>query len=188
VTFGREQHQARLAAGDRQLDPALRAERLIGHHPEAHLFGPELQLQFLITARHTDELQVGDHRHLRSICSPFSAAEAAATIRAIIAIATVMTQPIALDPYIVDVLMRDLVGHDHTPSAYLLYLWLWARTDGGKRRFAASLAGIAMETGLSKSSVQNAVRQLSRRRLIAITREGPTTPPLYEVLKPWIRG
>jgi len=46
-----------------------------------------------------------------------------------------------------------------------------------------------METGLSKSSVQNAVRQLSRRRrLIAITREGPTTPPLYEVLKPWIRG
>jgi hypothetical protein len=99
-----------------------------------------------------------------------------------------MTRPIALDPYVIDVLMRDLVNHDHSPSAFLVYLWLWARTDGGKRRFAASLAGIALETGLSKSSVQNAVRQLTRRRqLIAITREGPTAPPIYEVLTPWIR-
>ncbi len=101
---------------------------------------------------------------------------------------TIMTQRIALDPYLIDVLMRDLVGHDHTPSAYLVYLWLWAKTDGGRRRFAASLGGIAVETGLSKSSVQNAVRQLSRRRqLIAITRDGPTTPPVYEVLTPWVR-
>ena len=100
-----------------------------------------------------------------------------------------MTQRVILDPYILDVLMRDLVGHDHTPSAFLLYLWLWARTEGGKRRFAGSLAGIALETGLSKSSVQNAVRQLSqRRKLIAVTREGPTTPPVYEVLTPWVRG
>ena len=94
-----------------------------------------------------------------------------------------------LDPYILDVLMRDLVGHDHTPSAFLVYLWLWGRTEGGRRRFAASLGGIALETGLSKSSVQNAVRQLTqRRRLIAVTREGPTTSPIYEVLTPWIRG
>jgi hypothetical protein len=100
-----------------------------------------------------------------------------------------MTRRVALDPYILDVLMRDLVGHDHTPSAFLVYLWLWGRTDGGKRRFAASLNGIAVETGLSKSSVQNAVRQLSRRRrLIAVTRDGPTTPPTYQVLTPWIRG
>ena len=100
-----------------------------------------------------------------------------------------MTQKIALDRYILDVLMRDLVGHDHTPSAFLVYLWLWGKTDGGKRRFAASLSGIALETGLSKSSVQNAVRQLTRRRqLIAVTRDGPTTAPIYEVLKPWVRG
>jgi hypothetical protein len=100
-----------------------------------------------------------------------------------------MTRPITLDPYIVDVLMCDLVGHDHMPSAFLAYLWLWARTDGGRRRFAASLATIALETGLSKSSVQNAVRQLAqRRKLIAVTRDGPTTPPVYEVLKPWVRG
>ena len=99
-----------------------------------------------------------------------------------------MTQSVALDPYILDVLMRDLVGHDHAPSAFLVYLWLWAKTEGGTRRFAASLGGIAAETGLSKSSVQNAVRQLSKRRqLITVTREGPTTPPTYEVLKPWVR-
>ncbi|HEY3948509.1 helix-turn-helix domain-containing protein [Phenylobacterium sp.] len=100
-----------------------------------------------------------------------------------------MTRKIELDPYVVDILMRDLVGHDHTPSAFLVYLWLWARTDGGRRRFAASLAGIALETGLSKSSVQNAVRQLTNRRhLIDVTRDGPTTPPIYQVLKPWVRA
>ena len=99
-----------------------------------------------------------------------------------------MTRSIAIDPYLIDVLMRDLVNHDHSPSAFLVYLWLWARTDGGKRRFAASLSGIALETGLSKSSVQNAVRQLAhRRQLIAVTREGPTSPPIYQVLTPWIR-
>jgi hypothetical protein len=27
-----------------------------------------------------------------------------------------------------------------------------------------------------------------RRQLIAVTRDGPTSPPIYEVLKPWIRG
>jgi len=97
-----------------------------------------------------------------------------------------MTRPLAVDPYVVDVLMPDLVGHDHTPSAFLVYLWLWARTEGGRRRFAASLSGVAQQTGLSKSSVQNAVRQLSRRRLVAVSRDGPTTPPVYEVLTPWI--
>lgn len=95
---------------------------------------------------------------------------------------------ISLDPYVVDVLMRDLVGHDRSLSGYLVYLWLWARTDGGRRRHAASLQTIALETGLSKSSVQNAVRTLrGRRRLIATESPGPTQPPVYEVLKPWVR-
>ena len=94
----------------------------------------------------------------------------------------------SLDPYIVDVLMRDLVGHDRSPSGFLVYLWLWARTEGGRRPHAASLATIARETGLSKSSVQNAVRALrTRRRLIATRNPGPTLPPIYEVLKPWER-
>ena len=94
----------------------------------------------------------------------------------------------ALDPYITDVLMRDLVGHDRTPSAFLVYLWLWARTDGGRRRHAASLATIARETGLSKSSVQNAVRSLrARRQLITTESPAPTMPPVYQVLRPWER-
>ena len=94
-----------------------------------------------------------------------------------------------LDPYVTDVLMRDLVGHDRTPSAFLVYLWLWARTEGGRRRHAASLQTIAFETGLSKSSVQSAVRDLrNRRRLIATEHTGPTSPPSYQVLTPWRRG
>src|SRR5258706_13276496 len=102
------------------------------------------------------------------IRASFAAAEAGQTIGSMIAIATIMTQKIALDRYILDVLMRDLVGHDHTPSAFLVYLWLWGKSDSGKRRFAASLSGISLETGLSKSSVQNAVRQRKHgRHLIA---------------------
>jgi len=94
-----------------------------------------------------------------------------------------------LDPYITDVLMRDLVGHDRTPSAFLVYLWLWARTDGGQRRHAASLQTIAFETGLSKSSIQSSVRELrDRRRLILVERSGPTTPPVYQILTPWRRN
>ena len=94
---------------------------------------------------------------------------------------------IALDPYVIDVLMRDLVGHDRSPSAFLVYLWLWARTEGGRRRHAASLQTIALETGLSKSSVQNAVRRLARRKLVSASRAGATVAPVYQVHTPWRR-
>ena len=96
-----------------------------------------------------------------------------------------MTRSIALDPYVIDVLLRDLVNHDHAPSAFLVYLWLWARTDGGKRRFAASLAGIALETGLSKSSVQAAIRHLRKRGYLATKRSSETAVPVHTVLAPW---
>jgi hypothetical protein len=93
---------------------------------------------------------------------------------------------LTVDRYVLDVLMRDMVGHDHAPSGFLVFLWLWGKTDGGRRRHAASLQTIARETGLSKSSVQNAVRYLrDRRRLIRMAREGPTTPPIYEVVPSW---
>jgi DNA-binding MarR family transcriptional regulator len=93
-----------------------------------------------------------------------------------------------LDPYIVDVLMRDLTGHDRAPTAFLVYLFLWCQTRGRARaRFGASLHTIAIETGLSKSSVQNAVRRLSARGLIRTHRSGITEPPAYEVLQPWLR-
>ena len=99
-----------------------------------------------------------------------------------------MPQNLALDPYVVDVLMRDLVGHDRSPSAFLVYLWLWRRTVAEDRaRVGASLQTIATETGLSKSSVQNAVRRLARRKLITATRTAATTAPVYQVHTPWRR-
>jgi hypothetical protein len=95
---------------------------------------------------------------------------------------------IALEEYVVDVLMRDLVNHDRMPSAFLVYLWLWRQTRGRRRgRFGASLQSIASETGLSKSSVQNAVRHLSSRKLIGVHHQGFTEAPIYEVLEPWKR-
>lgn len=95
---------------------------------------------------------------------------------------------IALEVYIVDVLMRDLVNHDRMPSAFLTYLWLWRQTRGRTRaRLGASLQTIATETGLSKSSVQNAVRHLATRGLVAIRHQGFTEAPTYEVLEPWKR-
>jgi hypothetical protein len=92
-----------------------------------------------------------------------------------------------LDPYIVRTLMRDLVGHDRAPSAYLLYVWLWGNTRGvGRRELGCSLHDMAVDTGLSKSSIQNAVRHLKRRRLLDTRRDGPTSPCFYRVLAPWL--
>ncbi|MBV9932255.1 MAG: helix-turn-helix domain-containing protein [Alphaproteobacteria bacterium] len=99
-----------------------------------------------------------------------------------------MTQALPLDPYVTDVLMRDLVGHDRAPSAFVVYLWLWRNGPAaGRARVGASLQTIATGTGLSKSAVQAAVRRLGRRRLITVTRARPTEAPLYEVHAPWRR-
>src|SRR5258708_40202258 len=92
-----------------------------------------------------------------------------------------------LDPFIVDPLMPDLVGHDRQPSAFLVYLFLWRRTYGGEDATATtqvSLLDIATGTGLSKRAVQEALRTLARRRLLTIEREGITAVPGYTVLRP----
>jgi transcription initiation factor IIE alpha subunit len=95
----------------------------------------------------------------------------------------------AMDSYLVDTLMRDLVRHDRAPSAFLVYLWLWSKTRGtGRNSFGVSLQTIATETGLSKSSVQNGLRRLRRRKLISIRHGGPTAAGIYEVLEPWKRN
>jgi DNA-binding MarR family transcriptional regulator len=93
-----------------------------------------------------------------------------------------------MDEYIVDVLMRDLVGHDKSPSAFLVYLHLWHQTEG-KALESATLSHqrIAEATGLSKSAVQSAIRILSRRKLIRATKPTITSAPEYRVLKPWRR-
>jgi len=95
---------------------------------------------------------------------------------------------LSLDRYVVDVLMRDLIGHDRTPAAFVVWLWLWRHSHGeGRARVGASLQTIATGTGLSKSAVQAAVRNLKRRQLVSPERCGPTSAPVYTVLQPWRR-
>ena len=98
-----------------------------------------------------------------------------------------MTIP-PLDPYVVDTLMPDLVGHDRMPSAFLVYLHLWRQTQGsGISTVQVALLDIAEATGLSKRAVQGALGHLGRRKLIAVARESITAVPVYTVLRPWRR-
>jgi DNA-binding GntR family transcriptional regulator len=93
---------------------------------------------------------------------------------------------ISFDLYVLDVLMPDLVGHDKQPSAFIVYVYLWSRlTVGRTRRVRLSHQAIATETGLSKSAVQAAVRNLIRRKLIHSRLEFRTAVPEYMLLKPW---
>src|ERR1700743_1816046 len=101
---------------------------------------------------------------------------------AIIAIA-MKSAPYLLDPYILDTLMADLVGHDHRPSAFLVYLAIHAAASHG--RAALSHAELAARTGVSKRWIQNAVAVLRRRDLIALKQDGPTEIIEYRPLTPW---
>jgi hypothetical protein len=95
-------------------------------------------------------------------------------------------ETIPIDDYVLDVLMRDIVGHDRQPAAYLVYLCLYGRA--ARRRWkpvAASLRTLAEETGLSKSAVQTAVDLLHRRELIETTSEHSTAVPEHRVLRHW---
>src|SRR5688572_4831610 len=100
-----------------------------------------------------------------------------------------MRTPISLDPYIVDVLLPDLVGHDKRASAFVLYLWLYAMTKGARRKSAFfSYQMLCDRTGLSKRAVQRGVAHLLRRQLVKVHRKTPTAVPEYSVGTPWIRG
>ena len=93
---------------------------------------------------------------------------------------------IALDAYVLDVLMRDLAGHDRKPSAFLVYIALWWKQARGHDLYL-SLREIADATGLSKSAVQDALRLLARRHLVRAERYTPTSVPHYTLLRPWVR-
>lgn len=99
-----------------------------------------------------------------------------------------LSLPIKLEPYVVDVLLRDLVGHDRSPAAFLVYLSLYALTYGSARRSVRiSLKQVAERTGLSKSAVQAAMRILLRRQLVRAQHASRTAVPEYFVLRPWAR-
>jgi hypothetical protein len=92
---------------------------------------------------------------------------------------------IEIDDYVVDVLMRDLVGHDRRPVCFLVYVWLTA--EAGRRDGAVEISyrELAESIGVSKSSVQGAVGWLVRRKLIEVRKSSVTATPCYAVLSPW---
>jgi DNA-binding MarR family transcriptional regulator len=101
---------------------------------------------------------------------------------------TKLSLPLKLEPYVVEVLLRDLVGHDRSPAAFLVYFSLYALTYAAGRRSAQlSLKQVAERTGLSKSAVQAALRILLRRQLIRAVHTTRTAVPEYFVHRPWAR-
>ncbi len=48
-------------------------------------------------------------------------------IKPVIRFDALKSASVVIDSYIIDVLMRDLVGHDQHPAAFLVYLFLFAR-------------------------------------------------------------
>ena len=95
-------------------------------------------------------------------------------------------ETVPIDDYVLDVLMRDIVGHDRQPAAYLVYLYLYGHAARQKwKPVAASLRSLAEETGLSKSAVQTALQRLRRRKLIETTSDHATAVPEHRVLRHW---
>jgi hypothetical protein len=95
---------------------------------------------------------------------------------------------IGIDDYVVDVLLPDLVGHDHSPAAFLVYLVIWTQLFRSERKTVAlSLQALVTATGLSKSAVQAAIRLLRQRSLIRISKASLTAIPEYELVRHWIQ-
>jgi hypothetical protein len=97
-------------------------------------------------------------------------------------------QHLSLDRYVIDVLMPDLVGHDRRPATFIVYLYRLRCAAMAKRdTLSVSLQTIATKTGLSKSTVQAAIRHLRRRRLLDPNVSASTSDPVRRVLRPWNR-
>ena len=90
-----------------------------------------------------------------------------------------------LDDYVVDVLMRDLVGHDRRPASFLVYLWLTSEQARRQGPVQVSYQEMAESIGLSKSSAQAAVSWLIRRKLLTASKGNATAIPSYSVRSPW---
>ena len=95
-------------------------------------------------------------------------------------------ETIPVDDYVLDTLMRDIVGHDRQPAAYLVYLHLYGLAARKKwKPVPASLRMIAEATGLSKSAVQTGLEKLRRRELVETASEHATAVPQHRVRRPW---
>ena len=103
-------------------------------------------------------------------------------------ISIVIMLHVAIDDYVLDVLLPDLAGHDRSPAAFLIYTVLWTKLYRSEQRSVAlSLQQLGELAGLSKSAVQAAIRLLKRRGLIRITKNSQTAVPQYELIRHWIR-
>lgn len=98
-----------------------------------------------------------------------------------------MVRKVPPDDYVVETLLPDLVGHDRSPSSFIIYLKLWYEAGGADRRVQVSLSTLAVETGLSKSSVQAALTRLRKRGYVTTRRSSPTAVPIHTVNAPWRR-
>jgi len=97
-------------------------------------------------------------------------------------------QAIPVDDYVIDVLLRDIVGHDRQPASYLVYLYLYGQAARQKwKPVQGSLRTLADGTGLSKSAVQTALENLHRRELITTSASHSTAVPQHRVLRHWRR-
>src|SRR5207249_3646266 len=93
---------------------------------------------------------------------------------------------VPVDVYVLDVLLRDLVGHDKRPAAFLVYLNLYGTAArSGWQPVKASLRDIAEATGLSKSAVATAMKVLRRRHLVTTQTRFRTARPRHRVLRHW---
>ncbi len=72
--------------------------------------------------------------------------------------------------------LKSLVGRDRSPSAFIVYFYLWS-TKGGRM----SHQEIAEATGLSRSAVQAAIRLLNRRKLIRTVHASRTATPEHHL-------
>ncbi|HEY6305525.1 MAG TPA: helix-turn-helix domain-containing protein [Candidatus Angelobacter sp.] len=90
-----------------------------------------------------------------------------------------------IDDYVVDVLMRDLVGHDRQPTSFLIYVWLTFEAGRSRHeRVQVSYQTVADSVGISKSAAQTGVQWLLRRKLIEVKKSSPTAVPAYRVVRP----
>ena len=74
--------------------------------------------------------------------------------------------------------LKSLVGRDRSPSAFIVYFYLWT-TKGGRM----SHQEIAEATGLSRSAVQAAIRLLNRRKLIRTVHASRTATPEHHLIR-----
>ena len=92
---------------------------------------------------------------------------------------------ISYDDYVIDVLMRDLVGHDRRPVSFLIYIWLVAEQKRREGAVEISYQELAENVGVSKSSAQAAVGWLIRRKLLSSAKKTVTATPRYTTHKTW---